>query len=305
MPPGRRNRGSARKAAASLGVTGRPATLLGAIVIGVAVLIVGAVLWASQGERDSRVELNAADLCPKDPARRSPAIYVVLIDQTDPLEELARNSVANDVLQRLQTELEGESEAVANRLARVEIWTFTHGGAGSPNNYQVANVQLSLSKALSMCNPGAPAKWDHLYRNVDVVKRQHQRFYGSLKQIIDQGLAFKEAPRSPIIEALYGIGAKVFSAPDLADTRKRLILVSDLVQGTQTADFFQPGYKPDFQAWRRTTAGRQTLPELAEVRVTAIMIPGSRPALQNENLLGFWTNLFQAAGAKPTFARKP
>ena len=227
---------------------------------------------------------------------------MVLIDQTDPLEEPAANSVANDVL-HLQTELEGESEAVANRLARVEIDLYARC-AGNPDNYR-GQCQLSLSKALSMCNPGAPAKWDHLYRNVDVVKRQHQRFYSSLKQIIDQGLAFKEAPRSPIIEALYGIGAKVFSAPDLADTRKRLILVSDLVQGTQTADFFQAGYKPNFQAWRSTTAGRQTLPEPAEVRVTAIMIPGSRPALQNENLLGFWTNLFQAAGAKPTFVRKP
>lgn len=278
---------------------------MGAVVIGVVVLIAGAILWAYHGERDARVELNAADLCPKDSSRRPPAIYLVLIDQTDPLEELARNSVANDVLQRLQTELEGESEAAANRLARVEVWTFTHGSASAPDNYRVGNVPLSLSRALSMCNPGAPAKWDHLYRNVDVIKRHHQRFYSSLKQIIDQSLAFKEAPRSPIIEALYGIGARVFSAPDLADTKKRLILVSDLVQGTQTADFFQAGYKPNFQAWRSTTAGRQTLPELTEVMVTAIMIPGSRPGLQNENLLGFWANLLQAAGAKPSFVRKP
>ncbi|UYN96082.1 MAG: hypothetical protein KIT25_03820 [Enhydrobacter sp.] len=267
-------------------------------LIGVAIAVVAALFWLSSSEKADRIELNVADLCPKDSRRSPPAVYVVLVDQTDPLEQLARTAVANEVLSRLRAELEEASDTPSNRHARVEVWTFTAGNAVSPDTYRVANVPLSLSQALSMCNPGAPAKWDHLYRNVDVVRRQHDRFYQSLRQIIDQSLTFKEAPRSPIIEALYGIGAKVFSAPEWGDSSKRLILISDLVQGTQTADFFRPGYKPDFKSWRSTIAGRQTLPDLAKVGVTAIVIPGSRPDLQNNSLIGFWTDFLDATGAK-------
>lgn len=305
MAPQRPNRGSARRAAAPLSLHGGWATPVGVGLIAVIAIVVGAMLWFAQGEKAERIELNAADLCPKDSTRSPPSIYVVLVDQTDPLEELARISVANEVLQSLRLELEGESDAAAKRHARVEVWTFTVGTPNGANTYRVGNVQLSLAKSLSMCNPGAPAKWDHLYRNIDVVRRQHARFYASLKEIIEKSLAFKEAPRSPIIEALFGIGAKVFSAPELADARKHLILVSDLVQGSQTADFFQPGYKPDFSAWRSTNAGRQTLPELAKVSVTAIMIPGARPDLQNDNLINFWSRLFDSAGARPKIVKKP
>ncbi|MCA0302517.1 MAG: hypothetical protein LCH95_08925 [Proteobacteria bacterium] len=280
-------------------------SILGMLLIATFAVVVGVVLWLSFSEKDTRIELSAVDLCPKDQARRPPALYAVLVDQTDPLNELARASVANEVLQRLQLDLEGGGDSPANRLAKVEVWTFTNGGAGKKDNYRVGNTDVQLTKVLSMCNPGSPAKWDYLYRNVDVVKRQHQRFYASLKQILDQSLAFPEAPRSPIIEALYGIGAKVFSAPEVSDAKKQLILVSDLVQGTQDLNFFQSGYKPNFASWRSTPNGRQTLPELRDVAVTAIVIPGTRPDLQTENLLGFWGGLFQAAGAHPTFIRKP
>ncbi|SKA41353.1 hypothetical protein SAMN02745126_06495 [Enhydrobacter aerosaccus] len=299
------NRNSARREAASLGPRGGWITPVSVAVIVMLIGLVGAAFWFSQTEKAERIELNAADLCPKDTARNPPSVYVVLVDQTDPLEELARVSVANEVLQLLKSELEGESDVAAKRNARVEVWTFTAGAPNAANMYRVGNVQLVLAKSLSICNPGAPAKWDHLYRNVDVVRRQHARFYASLKDIVEQSLAFKEAPRSPIIEALFGIGAKVFTTPELAAAGKHLILVSDLVQGTQTVDFFQSGYKPDYPAWRRTTAGRQTLPELAKVDVTAIMIPGSRPDLQTEGLIGFWTKLFDAAGATPKFIKKP
>ncbi len=298
----RRGRGSARNLGAPMGLHGRAGTVIGAVFIVLALLIAGGVTWLYQGEKSSRIELSATDLCPKDVTRHPPAVYVVLIDQTDPLVELARIAVANDVLQKLQNELEVEGDSASIRHARVEVWTFSHGGG--PNTYKVGSVELALSQALSMCNPGAPAKWDHLYRNVDVVKRQYERFYSSLRQIIISSLNFKEAPRSPIIEALYGIGAKVFSAPEYSESKKRLILISDLIQGTQPLDFFAPGYKPNFQSWRNSIGGRQSLPELRNVYVTAIMIPGSRPDLQSD-ALAFWSALFQTAGATLRLEKKP
>jgi len=267
---------------------------LGTILIVLAVVVAGLLFWFYQSQRSGLVELNATDLCPKDRAAKPPAVFVVLIDQTDPIGELARRSVANLVLDQMVKELEAAPDEQSVRHARVEIWTFSDRQA---DGYKVGDVQLSLSRALALCNPGAPAKWDHLYKNADVVKRQHARFYASVRDILDRSLAFPEAQTSPVIEAIYGIGAKVFSSPEVKDSRKRLIIVSDLMSNTPSLRMLS-GAKPNFEAWRRTNAARVTMPTLEGVRVTALMIPGTRPDLQRSaEFANFWVSLFAAASA--------
>ncbi len=120
--------------------------------------------------------------------------------------ELQRKSVANQVLTQMQADLEGP-DAELVKHARVEVWTFSDG---TTNAYQVGDVQLSLSSVLSMLQSGPPAKWDHLYKNAEVVKKQHARFYASVRDNVESSLRFPEAKQSPVIEALYGIGAQVF-----------------------------------------------------------------------------------------------
>lgn len=237
-----------------------------------------------------QVELNPSNLCPKDVGWKPPAVYVVLLDQTDPIQELQRKLVANQVLTQMQADLEGP-DAEAMKLARVEIWTFSDGSATA---YRVGDVQLSLVNALSMCNPGAPAKWEHFYKNADIVKRQHARFYASVREIVESSLQFPEAKQSPVIEALYGIGAQVFSSPTMVDSRKRLLVVSDLLQNTRSLSFFSG--RPNFEAWRRSAAGRAAMPNLQGVAVTAFVIPGGQGA-QGDEFARFWMALFTAAGA--------
>ncbi|MBX9943785.1 MAG: hypothetical protein K2Y40_06870 [Reyranella sp.] len=271
--------------------SGSSSTIIGGILIVFALFVGGVFVWFYQSQRSTQVELNPSTLCPKEVGRRPPAVYVVLLDQTDPIQELQRKSVANQVLTQMQADLEG-SGAEAMKHARVEIWTFSDGTA---NTYKVGDVQLSLSNVLSICNPGSPAKWDHLYKNADVVKKQHARFYASVRDIVESSLRFPEAKQSPVIEALYGIGAQVFSAPAMVDSRKRLLVVSDLLQNTRTLNFFAS--KPNFEAWRRTPQSRQTLPNLQGVAVTAFVVPGVRADLQGDDFARFWVGLLTAAGA--------
>jgi len=266
-------------------------TIVGGILIVLALIVAGGAAWLYQSERSTQLELNPSTLCPKEAGWRPPATYVVLLDQTDPIGELQRKSVANQLLTQMQTDLEG-SDAELMKHARVEVWTF---GDGAANTYQVGDVQLSLSSVLSMCNPGPPAKWDHLYKNVEVVKKQHARFYASVRDIVESSLRFPEAKQSPVIEALYGIGAQVFSSPAMVDSRKRLLVVSDLLQNTRTLSFFTS--KPNFEAWRRTPSSRLAMPNLQDVAVTAFVIPGSRSDLQGEEFARFWVSLLTAAGA--------
>lgn len=270
---------------------GSSGTIIGGILIVLALLVVGGAAWLYQAQRSTQVELNPSSLCPKEAGWRPPAVYVVLLDQTDPIQELQRKSVANQVLTQMQADLEGP-EAEAMKHARVEIWTFSDGTA---DNYRVGDIQLSLSNVLSICNPGAPAKWDHLYKNADIVKKQHARFYASVRDIVESSLRFPEAKQSPVIEALYGVGAQVFSSPAMADSRKRLLVVSDLLQNTRTLSFFAG--KPNYEAWRRMSASRQAMPNLQGVAVTAFVIPGVRSDLQGEDFARFWVALLTAAGA--------
>jgi hypothetical protein len=270
---------------------GASGTIIGSILIVLAVLVACGAAWFYQSQRSTQVELNPSTLCPKEAGWRPPAVYVVLVDQTDPIQELQRKSVANQVLTQMQADLEG-ADAEAMKHARVEVWTFSDGTA---NAYRVGDVQLSLSNVLSICNPGAPAKWDHLYKNADIVKKQHARFYGSVRDIVESSMRFPEAKQSPVIEAFYGIGAQVFSSPAMVDSRKRLLVVSDLLQNTRTLSFFAG--KPSFEAWRRTPSSRQAMPNLQGVAVTAFVIPGARSDLQGDDFARFWVSLLTAAGA--------
>jgi hypothetical protein len=270
---------------------GSAGTIIGSMLIVLALVVAGGAAWFYQSQRSTQLELNPSTLCPKEAGWRPPAAYVVLLDQTDPIAELQRKSVANQVLIQMQTDLEGP-DAERMKHARVEVWTFSDGMA---NAYQVGDVQLSLSSALLMCNPGPPEKWDHLYKNADLVKKQHARFYASVRDIIESSLRFPEAKKSPVIEALYGIGAQVLSSPAVLGSRKRLLVVSDLLQNTRNLSFFTS--KPNFEAWRRTASSRLAMPNLQGVAVTAFVIPGSRSDLQGEDFARFWIALLTAAGA--------
>ena len=271
---------------------GSNGNMIGLVLLILVVGVVGVFAWFYEFQRPETVELNPDDLCPRKTTRGIPAVYVVLIDQTDPLDELARKSIGNTVITRMQSDLEQSADAATFQYARMEVWTF---GGLQGDVFKVGDVQLSLTRVLSMCNPGTPAKWDHLYKNAELVKRQHAKFYASVRTVLETSLAFKEAPRSPVIEAFYGIGAKVFSDPAVKDSRKKLLVVSDLMQNTTALSFLSTG-APKFEMWRNTTLGRQTMPNLSGVSLKAFVIPGTASRLQNSAFAMFWTDLFSFAG---------
>ena len=117
---------------------GSSGTVIGSILIVLALLVVGGAAWFYQSQRSTQVELSPSTLCPKEAGSRSPAVYCLLLDQTDPIGELQRKSVANQVLTQMPSNLEGP-DADAMKHARVDVWTF---GDGTANSYRVGDVQL-------------------------------------------------------------------------------------------------------------------------------------------------------------------
>jgi len=265
---------------------------IGIVLILLALLAGAAILWFYGSARSTLVELRLTDLCPKETNRPPPAIYAILIDQTDPLAALQQQSVLNAVLAALRSELEGKASENENRHALVEIWTFSNEGK---NVTTVGDVRVATERVLSMCNPGGPREWEKLYRNVDVVKRQYDLFYSSLEQTIRRSLSFPEAKQSPVIEAVYAMGVQVFSKPEFVSTRKNLLVVSDLLQNTPNLSMFTGRYRYD--AWVATSQGQKALPNLRDVKVDAFVLPAARADLQSADFSNFWFGLLKGSGA--------
>jgi hypothetical protein len=299
--PGRGSRSSGRPSPFRRG-GGRPSpfgkggksshAVLGGVLIAVAVAIGAAALWFHGSAKSSVVDLRPDDLCPKDIDRSPPAIYAVLVDQTDPLSPLAQQSIVNTVLKHVRAELEAPEARETLRHALVEIWTFSNAGR---NVTTVGDVMVATERVLAMCNPGAPGDWDKLYRNVDVVRRQHARFYKELEDTLRASLSFPEAKQSPVVEAIYAMGVQVFSRPNAVKAQKQLVIVSDLLQNTTNLSMFAG--KPRFDTWIATPQAQKALPSLTGVTVRALVIPGARPDLQRTEFAQFWMALFGSAGA--------
>jgi hypothetical protein len=266
--------------------------VFGWILVAAAVAIGATALWFHGAAKSTVVELRPDDLCPKDTDRSPPAIVAVLIDQTDPIAPLAQQSIVNTVLKHVRAELEAPEARQTLRHALVEIWTFSNAGK---NVTAVGDVKVATERVLAMCNPGAPGDWDKLYRNVDVVRRQHGRFYKAFEETLRTSLSFPEARQSPVVEAIYAMGVQVFSRPNAVNAEKQLVIVSDLLQNTPNLSMFAG--RPRFDKWMATSQAQKALPSLAKVTVRAFVIPGSRPELQDTEFARFWLALFMSAGA--------
>lgn len=257
-------------------------SLIGWVLIVVAIGIGAAAFWFHGSAQSTLVELRSDNLCPKDAERKPPAVYVILIDQTDPIQPLGQQSILNTVLTSVRAALEGPESDEAARNALVEVWTFSNDGK---NVTVVGEVRVATQQVLSVCNPGAAGEWDKLYRNVEVVRRQHSRFYSSLEDTLRSSLNFPEAKQSPVVEAIYAIGVQVFSRPNAVGAKKHLLLVSDLLQNTQNLSMFSG--RPRFDKWISTSQAQKALPSLPDVKVKAFVIPGTRPELQDTEFATF------------------
>lgn len=275
-------------------------TIWGVILSLAALLLAGAGVWAYVASKSERIELRSDTLCPKDGSRPPPAVYVVLIDQTDPIGALTQEAVSNAVMGQLRRELEDAADPSSTRHALIEVWTFRDkGGAKAP--FRVGDVDLVTEKALLICNPGGAQEWDALYKNVDVVRRQHARFYDAFRGTIAASLGFPEAQQSPVVEALYGMGVQVFSKPEFAAARKRLIVVSDFLQNTKTLSMFAGA--PAYAKWSASPQAARTLPNLRDVDVTGLVLPNGAPGRQGQEFVEFWFALLNASGARVRFER--
>ena len=210
-------------------------------------------------------------LCPTD---RAVSHTVVLVDRTDPLTEEH---------QRLLSEAIEQAVASLQLYERFSIFLIEGEAPPAP------------APVLSVCKPydGTDANW--LYENARLMREDYEeRFNQPLSATVANLNTQAEAPQSPIMQIIRSVA----SLPSFveADRRRKLIVVSDLLQNT--ADYSHYKTKPDYRAFRSSPYGATVRPTLDGVEVTLVYLPNRQAQRrQGSAHLRFWEAYFTEAGA--------
>lgn len=167
--------------------------------------VVGAISYAAFVLKPA--EYDSQTLCLVD---GTPPHRVVVIDKTD-LYSTAQADAIGDVIL-------GERNALAVG-ERFSLYELNESG------------ELRNTNRFSLCNPGAGEQVNPLYRNPERVQARYNALFAEpLQRALADLVLPKDAPSSPIIEALARLGQD--PAFDRTVPQRRIVLVSDMLQNS-------------------------------------------------------------------------
>ncbi len=192
-----------------------------------------------------------------DPSERDPdtgcpetgpsALTAIVVDATDQIGGISRA----DVLARLD-------EYVAESQEDEMVVGFEVKPVG-------AEIDAPL---LTVCHPGDPETADEWSKNPRLIRRRlEERFKKPLEDLFVDLLNRDEAPTSPLMESVQSVAVSFLGRQEYAGIRKRLILVSDLMQHTDNLSFFRQPV--DYEKFAGTL-GADALS--TDLRATAVVI---------------------------------
>lgn len=170
-----------------------------------------------------------------------------------------------------------------------------------------ARGQLINTNNFALCNPGRGDQINLLYRNPQRVEARYQGlFEGPLQSALDDLVAPKESPASPIIEALARLAVE--DDFDRATPRRTVVLVSDMLQnsslftvyGRNRADL--AGSLPDPR--RVAEAVRAEYGDaLSGVIIEVHLIPREGWEAQQAGVIrAYWEEVFRQLGVRDQWA---
>lgn len=219
---------------------------IGAGIAGCALVVVAIVvifvLRPEPTERDSET------LCP---TSGPSAVTAILVDTTDRLGPVSRA----DVLAHLHEEV---SSGSANELfLAFETQATEPSGVPEP--------------LFEVCHPGHPEDANPLIESEQrIEKRLEERFLAPLAQVFKELLDREPAASSPLMESTQVAAVTVLGRRDYADVPKRLLLVSDLMQNTDSLSFFRQ--VPDYSEFVSTSAADQLSTNLGATDVEILFV---------------------------------
>lgn len=238
-------------------------------------LLAGVGGWLYYKSNELRVAADAETLCRADGAL--PEVTVVLLDLSSTLSDVQRLDVKNE-LTRLRDGIP--------RFGRIDVFAVDD------------RAPRIVAPILRLCNPGRGEDMNELYQNPQLARQRWERdFASTLNGAIDKLLQMPESATSPIFEAIQAVALQTFDDPALDGvTRRRLVLVSDLMQNTPGHLRMYDGI-PKYDEFARTPYWLDVKAELENVDVTVLYL--QRPTSQRlwSGQVEFWSRYFEAQGA--------
>jgi hypothetical protein len=193
-------------------MSGRDAIGLFNLLIIAAVL--GAISYAAFVLKPA--EYDSQTLCLAD---ATPPHRVVVIDKTDLYSTTQADAIADLILD------ERDALAVGERFSLYEL---NESG------------ELRNTNRFSLCNPGAGEQVNPLYRNPERVQARYEALFADpLDRALADLVTPKDAPSSPIIEALARLGLD--PTFDRSVPGRRIVLVSDMLQNSDVFTVYGRG----------------------------------------------------------------
>jgi len=246
---------------------------MGVPLIALAILLIGGLIGTYALFAGSRAELNEDTGCPvKGPS----AVTAILFDRTDPINDKQKLYLQNKLdLFRERTE----------KYEEVHTYSLEEQGDGV------------VKPVLRICDPGRGSDVNSLTGNPRLLHERWEKQFDTPLRDMLQGLQEGGGSKtSAIFEAIQSVSLQSFQSSKLAaNTPRKLILISDLLQFTKSLDF----YKSDlnYQTFQLSNEARHLHTNLNGVVVEIFFIPRAKPDRINR-LVGFWTNWFVDQGAQ-------
>ena len=235
--------------------------------------VIGTMYFAATSDRGA---INKESFCAHD-LKES---IIILIDHSDKLSVIQKAA--------LQTRLWDIVENLPKNYSQIKIFS-----ADKINE----NV---LAPELVLCNPGSEKEMSRFTENQKIVRKHYEeKFKKQLDEILNAILNKESSSQSPIMEAVQSVAVTSFIGEKNKRIKKKLILVSDLLQ--HTSDFSVYGGVIDFERYKSGNHWKSVKSDLNDVEVELYFLHRDEESkLQNSHLRDFWIDFFEGQGAKVT-----
>ncbi len=210
-----------------------------------------------------------------------PPHTAIIIDKTDEYSEIQADQIGS-VIRRTRNRLD-----VGERLTLFEL---------------DAQGRFDPRGAISLCNPGRGAQVNALFANPKQIEERYETLFSApMESVLADLVVPKEAPNSPIMEALARL-AQTEAFSDRAPAR-HVVLISDMLQNSDIFSAYggggaMPENMPD---WRDTADAITSKfgTSLNGVTLEIRLIPRDRYIdLQRGALKQYWNNVLGDLGVK-------
>jgi len=251
------------------------------IAILVIVLILAFALWKVYSSESTIPEHLDDSFCPED--RSPPAQYVLIVDATDSLNAVTRQSAKS----KINKYIEEAKDTSEFQMFLVTGDTATRAGVRG----------TTARSRFRICKPSRTGP------NPRLLEDEYQnKFLPSFWNALDSMMGTEIQPMSPIVKTIHTAAEYGFSA-DLTDsTDRHLLIVSDMMQHTWTpALTFVDGPIPDFADFSKLPLYRELMAKLANAEVTVLLVPREEQAGKAKAIKIFWDKYFYEQGADTVY----